>query len=388
MVLILRLNHINLKKLYSWLLIITLSSFSLYLFTHKYINNNYFILIVTVMCGSALCLIYVLLMRYELRYKGDFFNILFLILLIFLGIYFKDIDLIVLGMLAQSLLFLSGREIIRIYGISQLLLIFFLLIFAIFRMIPLFTYIQNGWMYEGNVRSLNFGINKNLIGLILLNISIYIFSLKRLDYKIKFFLSSIIGLVMLFLVKDRTVALVLFLLIVFNILTNYKDNIPKLGKILIILLPIILIFFSLYLSFNYGKENWINNFNAALSGRVQYWNYFWNTLSLSWWPQDLIDYFKMYDLGVISTVQYPVDGLYSLGILKEGIVIFSILMFMTIYALYNLTKNYRKNKLLLISIVSLLLFCISENIALSYGYICYLFPYILGIFSHKAHDNY
>lgn len=385
---ILQLNRIKLKKLYFWLLIITLSSFTLYLFTHKYIKNNYFILVVSLGCGLALCLIYILLMRYELRCKADFFNILFLIFLIFFGIYFRDMDLIVLGIMALSLFFLSGREIIKVYGISQLLLIFFLLVFALFRMIPLFTYIQNGWMYEGNVHVLNFGLNKNLIGLIFLNISIYILSLKKVDNRIKYFLSLIIGLVMLFLVKDRTVALVLFSLIFFYILTTHNDNISKLCRILIILLPIVLIVFSLYLSFNYGKENWVNNFNAALSGRVQYWNYFWNTLSLSWWPQSLVDYFNMYDLGVISTVQYPVDGFYSLGVLKEGILIFTIFIFVTIYTLYNLTKNYHKNKLLLISIVALLLFCLSENIALSYGYLCYLFPYVLDIFSRKAHDNY
>ncbi|WP_290079341.1 hypothetical protein, partial [Lactobacillus taiwanensis] len=143
-----------------------------------------------------------------------------------------------------------------------------------------------------------------------------------------------------------------------------------------------------FLSLNYGKKEWINIFNENLSGRVQYWNYFWNRFSVSLLPQSLTDYFNMYDMGVISTVQYPIDGFYSLGILKDGIIVFTLLIALIMFTLLKLLRNFNKNKFIVIVIISLLLFSLTENIALSYGYICYLFPYILGTFSRDAHNNY
>ncbi len=94
----------------------------------------------------------------------------------------------------------------------------------------------------------------------------------------------------------------------------------------------------------------------------------------------------MYTFGYISSIQYPVDGFYSLGLLKEGIIAFGILIIMMIYTLHNLLKN--ENRLVFLVMFSMILISFSENIALSYGYICYLFPYILGAFSRKTRKNY
>ncbi|OYS41873.1 hypothetical protein, partial [Lactobacillus taiwanensis] len=117
---IFKLDNLKLKDLYSWLVIITLSSFSLYLFTHKYISNNYYILIISGISGFFLIILYLLLMRQQLHYKEDIFNFVFLIFFVIYGIYFKDIDISILGVLGISLLFFSGKEIVKIYGISQL----------------------------------------------------------------------------------------------------------------------------------------------------------------------------------------------------------------------------------------------------------------------------
>ena len=111
---IFKLNYIELKRLYSWLLIVILSSFSLFLFTHRYIRNNYFILGITVISGVALAVVYLLLIQQSVRYKEDIFNIFFIIFFVIFGLYFRDLDIVVLGVLAQCLLFVSGKEIIKI----------------------------------------------------------------------------------------------------------------------------------------------------------------------------------------------------------------------------------------------------------------------------------
>lgn len=369
-------------------MIVILSSFSLFLFTHRYIRNNYYILSVTVISGIAFTIVYILLIQQGIHYKEDIFNIFFILFFVVFGLYFKDLDIIVLGVLAQSLLFASGKEIIKIYGISQAILVAFLLVLAVFKCIPMFSTIQNGWLYDGGTFALDFGINKNLVGIFLFNIAVLLFLSTKIRFYLQCIIFSMIELVIIFLVRDRTVGIILFLFLICYAFKNEIPNTSKLSKVLIILLPIFLIFLSLFLSFNYGKKDWINGFNAILSGRVQFWNYFWNQYSLKLWPQDLTSYFDMYTFGYISSVQYPVDGFYSLGLLKEGIIAFGILIIIMIYTLYNLLKNQKKNRLVFLVMLAMVLISLSENIALSYGYICYLFPYILGAFSRKAHKNY
>lgn len=383
---IFKLNYIELKRLYSWLLIVILSSFSLFLFTHRYIRNNYFILGITVISGVALAVVYLLLIQQSVRYKEDIFNIFFIIFFVIFGLYFRDLDIVVLGVLAQCLLFVSGKEIIKIYGISQAILVVFLLILAFFKFIPLFSTIQNGWLYDGGALALDFGINKNLVGIFLFNIAMLLFVSEKLKFYLQCIIFSVIEIIIIFLIRDRTVGVILFLFFICYVFKKNKINTSRLSKVFIVLLPLFLIILSLFLSFNYGKKDWINEFNAVLSGRIQFWNYFWNQYSLKLWPQDLTSYFNMYTFGYISSIQYPVDGFYSLGLLKEGIIAFGILIIMMIYTLYNLLKN--ENRLVFLVMFSMILISFSENIALSYGYICYLFPYILGAFSRKTRKNY
>lgn len=383
---IFKLNYIELKRLYSWLLIVILSSFSLFLFTHRYIRNNYFILGITVISGVALAVVYLLLIQQSVRYKEDIFNIFFIIFFVIFGLYFRDLDIVVLGVLAQCLLFVSGKEIIKIYGISQAILVVFLLILAFFKFIPLFSTIQNGWLYDGGALALDFGINKDLVGIFLFNIAMLLFVSEKLKFYLQCIIFSMIEIIIIFLIRDRTVGVILFLFFICYIFKKNKINTSRLSKVFIVLLPLFLIILSLFLSFNYGKKDWINEFNAVLSGRIQFWNYFWNQYSLKLWPQDLTSYFNMYTFGYISSIQYPVDGFYSLGLLKEGIIAFGILIIMMIYTLHNLLKN--ENRLVFLVMFSMILISFSENIALSYGYICYLFPYILGAFSRKTRKNY
>lgn len=383
---IFKLNYIELKRLYSWLLIVILSSFSLFLFTHRYIRNNYFILGITVISGVALAVVYLLLIQQSVRYKEDIFNIFFIIFFVIFGLYFRDLDIVVLGVLAQCLLFVSGKEIIKIYGISQAILVVFLLILAFFKFIPLFSTIQNGWLYDGGALALDFGINKNLVGIFLFNIAMLLFVSEKLKFYLQCIIFSVIEIIIIFLIRDRTVGVILFLFFICYVFKKNKINTSRLSKVFIVLLPLFLIILSLFLSFNYGKKDWINEFNAVLSGRIQFWNYFWNQYSLKLWPQDLTSYFNMYTFGYISSIQYPVDGFYSLGLLKEGIIAFGILIIMMIYTLHNLLKN--ENRLVFLVMFSMILILFSENIALSYGYICYLFPYILGAFSRKTRKNY
>lgn len=383
---IFKLNYIELKRLYSWLLIVILSSFSLFLFTHRYIRNNYFILGITVISGVALAVVYLLLIQQSVRYKEDIFNIFFIIFFVIFGLYFRDWDIVVLGVLAQCLLFVSGKEIIKIYGISQAILVVFLLILAFFKFIPLFSTIQNGWLYDGGALALDFGINKNLVGIFLFNIAMLLFVSEKLKFYLQCIIFSVIEIIIIFLIRDRTVGVILFLFFICYVFKKNKINTLRLSKVFIVLLPLFLIILSLFLSFNYGKKDWINEFNAVLSGRIQFWNYFWNQYSLKLWPQDLTSYFNMYTFGYISSIQYPVDGFYSLGLLKEGIIAFGILIIMMIYTLHNLLKN--ENRLVFLVMFSMILISFSENIALAYGYICYLFPYILGAFSRKPHKNY
>ncbi|MDY5436857.1 hypothetical protein [Peptostreptococcus porci] len=383
---IFKLNYIELKRLYSWLLIVILSSFSLFLFTHRYIRNNYFILGITVISGVALAVVYLLLIQQSVRYKEDIFNIFFIIFFVIFGLYFRDLDIVVLGVLAQCLLFVSGKEIIKIYGISQAILVVFLLILAFFKFIPLFSTIQNGWLYDGGALALDFGINKNLVGIFLFNIAMLLFVSEKLKFYLQCIIFSVIEIIIIFLIRDRTVGVILFLFFICYVFKKNKINTSRLSKVFIVLLPLFLIILSLFLSFNYGKKDWINEFNAVLSGRIQFWNYFWNQYSLKLWPQDLTSYFNMYTFGYISSIQYPVDGFYSLGLLKEGIIAFGILIIMMIYTLHNLLKN--ENRLVFLVMFSMILISFSENIALSYGYICYLFPYILGAFSRKTRKNY
>ena len=383
---IFKLNYIELKRLYSWLLIVILSSFSLFLFTHRYIRNNYFILGITVISGVALAVVYLLLIQQSVRYKEDIFNIFFIIFFVIFGLYFRDLDIVVLGVLAQCLLFVSGKEIIKIYGISQAILVVFLLILAFFKFIPLFSTIQNGWLYDGGALALDFGINKNLVGIFLFNIAMLLFVSEKLKFYLQCIIFSVIEIIIIFLIRDRTVGVILYLFFICYVFKKNKINTSRLSKVFIVLLPLFLIILSLFLSFNYGKKDWINEFNAVLSGRIQFWNYFWNQYSLKLWPQDLTSYFNMYTFGYISSIQYPVDGFYSLGLLKEGIIAFGILIIMMIYTLHNLLKN--ENRLVFLVMFSMILISFSENIALSYGYICYLFPYILGAFSRKTRKNY
>lgn len=383
---IFKLNYIELKRLYSWLLIVILSSFSLFLFTHRYIRNNYFILGITVISGVALAVVYLLLIQQSVRYKEDIFNIFFIIFFVIFGLYFRDLDIVVLGVLAQCLLFVSGKEIIKIYGISQAILVVFLLILAFFKFIPLFSTIQNGWLYDGGALALDFGINKNLVGIFLFNIAMLLFVSEKLKFYLQCIIFSVIEIIIIFLIRDRTVGVILFLFFICYVFKKNKINTSRLSKVFIVLLPLFLIILSLFLSFNYGKKDWINEFNAVLSGRIQFWNYFWNQYSLKLWPQDLTSYFNMYTFGYISSIQYPVDGFYSLGLLKEGIIAFGILIIMMIYTLHNLLKN--GNRLVFLVMFSMILISFSENIALAYGYICYLFPYILGAFSRKPRKNY
>ena len=241
---IFKLNYIELKRLYSWLLIVILSPFSLFLFTHRYIRNNYFILGITVISGVALAVVYLLLIQQSVRYKEDIFNIFFIIFFVIFGLYFRDLDIVVLGVLAQCLLFVSGKEIIKIYGISQAILVVFLLILAFFKFIPLFSTIQNGWLYDGGALALDFGINKNLVGIFLFNIAMLLFVSEKLKFYLQCIIFSVIEIIIIFLIRDRTVGVILFLFFICYVFKKNKINTSRLSKVFIVLLPLFLIILS------------------------------------------------------------------------------------------------------------------------------------------------
>lgn len=300
----------------------------------------------------------------------DGLNFLILLLMLIISAYFNDKVIIGLIILSLIIYTIDFKDIFFEYFISQIFIFLFYFFLCIIGILPLWS--------NGKFLVLGFN-NKNIAGFILLNIFLFLILL-NINSSFKNYIRDLIlllsFLVAWFFMKDRSVGILMMLTgIIFLILKQLK-RINKLFKIIIISLPFILTFLSIFLAVNYGKYDWINKLDILLSSRIQIWHTYWNTFHLQLFPQN-IDYYKYnFTIGESLLIKEAQDGFFALAPLQHGLIIFITIILLLSYTLKKIVDKFNKKQLLIFIILVLL--CFTEYSPFIYYYSCFLFPYVFG----------
>lgn len=307
--------------------------------------------------------------NFSLR-KLIFIFSLFIILLISSFNTFFIVPLII----AISFVEFTPFEVIRGYYFSNLYCLVATILLALFGLSPL---------RNPNDGILSFGFaNENTLGLFMLLISsFYLLEIKRGNnhnkyYKVAFILLFI--LMDLFVIDDRTVALVFFVFLLLSYLIKAQyGHLLKVICYIGCLLPAILTYGSWIAMKNYNNSSYFYYIlNNVLSNRFLMWNWFYRNIPISLFPNSLqVNRFNYWG---------TVDGSYAKMLLQSGIIITLIVCLLLILCNILLIRhNYYDIFCLLFSLE---LGAFSENI-LQLPTIAYVIIFALMSLYPKWLDN-
>lgn len=298
----------------------------------------------------------------------DGLNFLILLLLLIISAYFNDKTMIGLIALSLMIYIIDFKNIFLGYSVSQIFIFLFYFFLCIIGILPL-------W---GNGRFLVLGLNnKNVAGFILLNIFLFLI-LRDTSSHLRNYGRRLILLMSIFVawffMKDRSVGILMVLTIIIFLILKPLKKINKVFKIIIISLPFLLTFFSVFLAINYGKYDWIGKFDILLSSRIKIWHMYWNNFHLQLFPQNVVYYKYNYTIGESLLIKEAVDGFFALAPLQHGMIIFITIISLLSYTLKKAIDKFNKKRLLILII--LILLCFTEYSPFIYYYSCMLFPYV------------
>lgn len=313
----------------------------------------------------------ILFVQFAMNFKfclRDLIVLATLIILQVICLIFRNTDGLIIVIASLFFFFLNTKDIVKIYFYALTIV---LLIVALSSFIGVLPMMADGFPVFG------FGY-KNRIGFIIFSIALYIFfiiELREANKKEELigFIILVIALFFERLVQDRTALILILFFIMLYFLHIFRIN-NVVMQILIVSLPVILIIFSLFLTFNFLKIQWIFKLNEWLSWRIGLWNNDWNMYGVTLFPQQINSYFSYTtSYGQFMTIT-ALDGYFALGILKNGAIFFLISILALMNMLYFNFKNMDRQKELIICLtVTFILYSFSETLPVI-GYLCFLFP--------------
>lgn len=370
------------SQYFNWYCILLLVVANLRSLINQYVDINIFYNLILLVSILLVAIGTILEYKNATYTTGNLVNISAIIILGIISYIFNNAAITVICIYSLIVFFVNGKDLIKIFGISQIIIVICLIIFALFGKVPIFQNIYNSYLYtENGTHVLTLGTNKNLLGLIFFNIYIYIFEiLKNINVRNIYllFTTGLFFIVEYGYIKDRTIAFLLIIFLIIYFIWESKRKLKKIEKFIIIFLPIVLTLISIYLSINYGKYTWMININHILSGRLIIWNDLWNQYSVSWLPININLTYLDYSTGMSIYKSLPLDGFFALGILQYGIIIFGILIIWITIVLKKLCQSFLKNKYILLVMLIFVLLSFSESSIVNSSTICLFLLYVLG----------
>ncbi|NRO18922.1 hypothetical protein IMAU30120_01515 [Lactobacillus helveticus] len=262
--------------------------------------------------------------EFKLRLTTNSLPIIIVFCCLIIDMYFRHSSMIITLLIILLSVSLSTNELIKIYGISQVITFVYTAGLAFLGIRQLYD--GQGYFFEFGFRQ------KNLAGYYIFVISFLIFHF----LKNKGVLKNLTALLILFfveyfLIKDRTAS---YLIVLYFIIFEYR-LIPKnkISMTLISSLPVVLTFFSLFLAENISRYAWISRFDYILTSRIQLWAYYISSYKILWLPQNITASFhSMYG-------SIPFDNAYLYYLLNEGLFQYCLIIALVVYALYLACKN-------------------------------------------------
>lgn len=295
----------------------------------------------------------------NLLYKQAFLLLLVFALFIF-GLIFKTRSIIVTALMISFSLLIPVNTIIDVYCFS------FLLVLIIFGIMRIFLS--------------GISMNKNVVGYFVFNVGLLLFfklQNKNNNIRIKLLKNILLIITSLFeyFIGDKTALFLFLFFIVFYYLAPLLSG-NKALKLLVIVLPIMLSILGVYLSFNFGKNVFVTDtLDKILSHRIALWNNIWNIYQKpTLFPQNVLDnaYSYSYLLGV--TV-HAADGYFSIGIIQDGIIIYSIYLLLIICALVKFYRIKDKNEKFFYFVFLMILYNFTETL-IDRGSFCLIIPLV------------
>lgn len=366
----------KITNIFLCVLTIELTLYNSYVVLQTYISDNR--LFVFLFGILSLLLLFVSTPFVKNLNQYDMVNILISIVLLGVGIVYQELGLITVAILSVIFLFLSNEQILDAYIISQSLTLFLLFVLAIFNVIPFTSEVMD---YYGQAQSsLNFGINKNLVGLLIFNFSLLPFSTllsSKVNNTLKYLFIFLCFLLNFFIVRCRTAALASLFCIILSMYFNSRNTLKPFIRIIFTYIPIFLTVICIFLAKNYNTSSFIQMINPVFSGRIELWNRFWYSFSPTLFYQRVSMYFTSYNLGGFYTSLLPFDGFFALEILKMGFILYIVILFCMVKTIDGLIKNFSQSKIILLVLISLIFMSVTESFIVEYSSFCFLLPFCI-----------
>lgn len=284
-----------------------------------------------------------------------------------IGVFCKNSRIMFTSLILFLTINLKPKKILNIYGMATVLLLIGICLFQLLNQISY--------------------INKNTWGYYILVSMLYLFfKIDNNNFKKRFLGGVCILILALFLenyLHDRTADYLIILFIISYVLKIYKTG-NLILKQLIVMLPIILTVFSIYLSLNYGKYSWISDgFNNLLSYRISIWDNLWSNYNISIFPQDILQYAYGYS-AILNQNITAADGFFAIGILIYGCVIYLIYIFSISAGLFKYFRLNLQDKMIFYFIFILIFYGFTET-GLDNCYSCCLIPLSMSLLKENKY---
>lgn len=283
----------------------------------------------------------------KIRQKEKIYSLILLI--IFLGIRAFWIHNVVWFALSFAFFawFLSIRQFIFSYFIGGMLGLIVISILLLFEIVP---------VSHGGLITLGFS-NPNTVGFILfVNIVSAIYLYYSSNEVIVTFAFLIAEFVQYFILQNKTAAILLLLFFIFQ-LKNKKINLVTFKSKIKTILPIVLLFSSVYMAINYSSSTILQKLNSFLSYRISLWHYYVTNYGFNLLPSNVSD---------LET--RPLDGAFMYYLIYYGWLEVIFIALIICVALRKL-RNYKLHLLL----IYLLFYAFMESTPFDSS-VCYLLP--------------
>lgn len=270
---------------------------------------------------------------------------------------FKDKTFVPLLIFGAYCIYMNDIQIVRNYMNGIILAIIVIIGLSVIGYIPMKT--------DTNLLSMGFG-NPNTLGF-LLTIAYFGYCIvykgsttKRLLFAITLILFDI------FYLDDNTASIIVGLFFVLQQVKSYQ--VTYLIREITACMPEILLLFCYFITYTYGNYDWSYTLNSFLTGRPEIWAFYNNSYGIHLLPQHVQAYsltsFEYFTFGKNVPLQYRgFDGAYVYLLISEGIIVTFVIIISLTYLIRQL--DLKQEKIILFSILCILIFGITESIAIA-----------------------
>lgn len=270
---------------------------------------------------------------------------------------FRDESLVPILIFSSYCIYIDDKQIIKDYTDGIFLAIIIVVMLCIAGYIPMRT--------STNLLTMGFK-NPNILGFLLTIAYMGYCILHRKNAILRLLLAGILITFNILFLDDDTASVVLIL---FYILQQVNSNrVAYIIKKITTFIPELLLIISWAIAYLYGSIKLLNTLNNFLTARPMIWSYYINLYGIKLFPQRIQTYnvssFEYFFFGKNLPLQYQgFDGAYVYLLITEGVILTFLILFSINYLIIQL--DFKQEKVLIFAVLCILIFGITESVAVA-----------------------